>query len=56
MLSEAEKYSDITLDYFSGDADDNKLNGILEDCVTKEYDLVIVQETITQLLLRTSSR
>ncbi len=43
MLSEAEKYSDITLDYFSGDADDNKLNGILEDCVTKEYDLVIVQ-------------
>lgn len=43
MLSEAEKYSDITLDYFSGDADDNKLNGILEDCVAKEYDLVIVQ-------------
>ncbi len=43
MISEAEKYPEITLDYFSGEADDNKLNGILEDCVTKEYDLVIVQ-------------
>ena len=43
MLSEAENYEDIELDYFSGEADDNKLNGILEDCITKEYDLVIVQ-------------
>ena len=43
MISEAEKYPESTLDYFSGEADDNKLNGILEDCVTKEYDLVIVQ-------------
>lgn len=43
MISEAEKYPEITLDYFSGEADDNKLNGILEDCITKEYDLVIVQ-------------
>ena len=43
MISEPEKYPEITLDYFSGEADDNKLNGILEDCVTKEYDLVIVQ-------------
>ena len=43
MLDEAEKYDEITLDYFSGEADDNKLNGILEDCITKEYDGVIVQ-------------
>ena len=43
MKSEAENYDDITLDYFSGEADDNKLNGILEDCITKEYDLLIVQ-------------
>lgn len=43
MISEAENYPEITLDYFSGEADDNKLNGILEDCITKEYDLVIVQ-------------
>jgi inositol transport system substrate-binding protein len=43
MKKAAEQYSDIQLDYFSGEADDNKLNGILEDCITKEYDLVIVQ-------------
>lgn len=43
MKAAAEKYPDITLDYFSGEADDNKLNAILEDCITKEYDLVIVQ-------------
>ena len=43
MISEAENYPDINLEYFSGEADDNKLNGILEDCITKEYDLVIVQ-------------
>lgn len=43
MKAAAEQYADITLDYFSGEADDNKLNSILEDCITKEYDLVIVQ-------------
>ncbi|MDY2813342.1 MAG: sugar ABC transporter substrate-binding protein [Dorea sp.] len=43
MISEAEQYDEIELDYFSGEADDNKLNGILEDCITKDYDLVIVQ-------------
>lgn len=43
MKAEAEKYPEITLDYYSGEADDNKLNGILENCITMEYDLVIVQ-------------
>ena len=43
MQSEAEKYDDITLEYFSGEGDNNQVNSLLEDCVTKQYDLVIVQ-------------
>ena len=43
MKAAAEQYPDIKLDYFSGEGDNNKLNGILENCITLEYDLVIVQ-------------
>lgn len=43
MKKEAKKYSDITLTCVSGEGDDNKENALLEDCVTKKYDLVIVQ-------------
>lgn len=43
MKAEAENYEDIELTCVSGEADDNKENGLLEDCITKQYDLVIVQ-------------
>ena len=44
MKKNAEQYSDIfTLDCVSGEGDDNTENGLLEDCITKGYDLVIVQ-------------
>lgn len=39
----AEGYDNIELTCVSGEADDNTENGLLEDCITKEYDLVIVQ-------------
>jgi inositol transport system substrate-binding protein len=42
MKAEAEKY-DFELTCVSGEGDDNTLNGLLEDCITKQYDLVIVQ-------------
>ncbi len=44
MKEAAKDYEDqFTLDCVSGEADDNTENGLLEDCITKEYDLVIVQ-------------
>lgn len=39
----AANYPDIELTCVSGEADDNTENGLLEDCITKKYDLVIVQ-------------
>lgn len=42
MKAEAENY-DFDLTCVSGEADDNTENGLLEDCITKQYDLVIVQ-------------
>lgn len=43
MKEEAKKYPNIQLTSVSGEGDDNKENSLLEDCVTKKYDLVIVQ-------------
>ncbi len=44
MKKNAAKYSDVfELTCVSGEADDNKENSLLEDCITKKYDLVIVQ-------------
>lgn len=43
MKKQAENYEDIELTCVSGEGDDNTENGLLEDCVTKGYDLVIVQ-------------
>lgn len=42
MKKEAKNY-DFDLTCVSGEADDNTENGLLEDCITKGYDLVIVQ-------------
>ena len=43
MKAAAAGYDNIELTCVSGEADDNTENGLLEDCITKEYDLVIVQ-------------
>ncbi len=43
MKKEAKNYPNIELTCVSGEADDNTENGLLEDCITKRYDLVIVQ-------------
>lgn len=43
MKKAADEYDDIDLTCVSGEADDNKMATLLEDCITKEYDLVIVQ-------------
>ncbi|MCF0144621.1 MAG: sugar ABC transporter substrate-binding protein [Firmicutes bacterium] len=39
----AADYDDIELTCVSGEGDDNTENGLIEDCITKQYDLVIVQ-------------
>ncbi len=43
MQAAAAEYDNIELTCVSGEADDNTENGLLENCITKEYDLVIVQ-------------
>ncbi len=43
MKEEAKNYDSFDLTVVSGEGDDNKENGLLEDCITKKYDLVIVQ-------------
>nr|WP_294494061.1 sugar ABC transporter substrate-binding protein [uncultured Mediterraneibacter sp.] len=43
MKDAAAQYDDIELTCVSGEGDDNTENGLLEDCITQEYDLVIVQ-------------
>ncbi len=43
MQKNAAAYDEIELTCVSGEADDNTENGLLEDCITKGYDLVIVQ-------------
>ncbi len=44
MTKEAKNYSDqFELTTVSGEADDDTENGLLENCITKGYDLVIVQ-------------
>lgn len=43
MQKNAADYPEISLTCVSGEGDDNTENGLLEDCITKGYDLVIVQ-------------
>lgn len=43
MQEAAENYPDIELTCVSGEGDDSIENGLLEDCITQQYDLVIVQ-------------
>ena len=41
MKKAAEGYDDIEMTCVSGEGDDNTENGLLEDCITKQYDLVL---------------
>ena len=43
MQAAAAEYGDIELTCVSGDGDDNVENGLLENAITQQYDLVIVQ-------------
>lgn len=43
MKSAAKDYSDITLDVFDGQADDEKENAAIENAITNGYDAIIVQ-------------
>lgn len=43
MKLAADKYDDISLDVFDGQADDEKENGAIENAITNKYDAIIVQ-------------
>lgn len=43
IKAEAEKYPNITLDVFDGEANDEKENTLIENCITNKYDAIIVQ-------------
>ncbi|PYG87108.1 inositol transport system substrate-binding protein [Ruminiclostridium sufflavum DSM 19573] len=43
VKEEAEKYPNIKLDVFDGEANDEKENSMIENAITNKYDLVIVQ-------------
>ena len=43
MIAAAEKYDDITLDVFDGQADDAKENAAIENAIANGYDAIIVQ-------------
>ncbi|MCT2194269.1 sugar ABC transporter substrate-binding protein [Paenibacillus sp. p3-SID1389] len=43
VKEETEKYEDIKLDVFDGEANDEKENSLIENAITNKYDLVIVQ-------------
>ena len=43
MKEAAKDYSDITLDVFDGQADDEKENAAIENAITNGYDAIIVQ-------------
>lgn len=43
MKAAAKNYSDITLDVFDGQADDEKENAAIENAITNGYDAIIVQ-------------
>ncbi|MGL4986188.1 MAG: sugar ABC transporter substrate-binding protein [Treponemataceae bacterium] len=43
IKAEAEKYPDIKVDIMDGQANDDKLNGFIENCIANRYDLIIIQ-------------
>lgn len=43
VMEEAEKYDNITVDVFDGQANDDTENGLIENAITNKYDAIIVQ-------------
>ena len=43
VRDEAEKYEDIALDVFDGQANDERVNSLIENAITNQYDVIIVQ-------------
>lgn len=43
VVEEAEKYDDIEVQVFDGQASDSKQNALIENAITNQFDLVIVQ-------------
>lgn len=43
VIEEADKYDDIKLDVFDGQASDDIENGLIENAITNKYDVIIVQ-------------
>lgn len=43
VKAEAEKYPNVTVDVFDGEANDEKENALIENAITNKYDCIIVQ-------------
>lgn len=43
IVEEAEKYENITVQVFDGQADDIKQNALIENAIVNEFDLIIIQ-------------
>ncbi len=43
IVEEAEKYDDITVDVFDGQASDDKENSLIENAITNKYDAIVIQ-------------
>ncbi|MGE5495042.1 MAG: sugar ABC transporter substrate-binding protein [Burkholderiales bacterium] len=43
IVEEAEKYDNITIDVFDGQASDDKENSLIENAITNKYDAIVIQ-------------
>lgn len=43
IVEEAEKYDNITVDVFDGQASDDKENSLIENAITNKYDAIVIQ-------------
>ena len=43
IVNEAENYENINVEVFDGQASDSKQNSLIENAITSEYDLIIIQ-------------
>ncbi len=43
VMEEADKYDDITVDVFDGQASDDTENSLIENAITNKYDAIIIQ-------------
>jgi inositol transport system substrate-binding protein len=43
VMEEAEKYDNITIDVFDGQASDDKENSLIENAITNKYDAIVIQ-------------